>query len=307
MGKRKTAKTGDKALYGSREQLANQGIKKKTDDDNMYNEVDRFHNEKDDDFIRLGEDERQKNNNDDEDEDLAGNTHSVLDLGAGGISSSEEEDDDDDSSSDEEDRFVDKKGENYSSSEDDSDSSDDDDGMIKDDPRNWGKKKSLYYQGDTADLEIGQEEDDAFLEEEAAQEIQQSRFDEMDEDDFVLSGDDEEGGSASKKADDATSRKSKQQHEELQTIRDASKLSKKETRKLLDKQYPGTYERTMLTQRKIGFGWIFIVRHASFLSHFSLLNCCCLCRTTPDDVLLLGHCKRSKGQNRDCNKCIDGQ
>jgi U3 small nucleolar RNA-associated protein 3 len=240
MGKGKTAKTGDKALYGSREQLANQsGNKKKSDDDPMYNEVDRFHNEKDEDFIRLGEDERQ--NNDDEDEDLAGNIHSVLDLGAGGVSS-DEEDDDDDSSSEEENRFVDKKGENYSSSgdSDSSDDDDDDDDMIQEDPRNWGKKKSLYYQGDTADLEIGQEEDDAFLEEEAAQEIQQSRFEEMEEDDFVLSGDDEEGGSSSKKNEDAQASKSK--HEELQTIRDASKLSKKETRKLLDKQYPGTYE-----------------------------------------------------------------
>ena len=85
MGKRKTAKTGDKALYNSREQLANQSnSKKRSDDDPMYDEVDRFHNEKDQDFLRFGEQENQ--NSDDEDADLAGNTHSVLDLGAGCIS-----------------------------------------------------------------------------------------------------------------------------------------------------------------------------------------------------------------------------
>lgn len=234
MGKGKTAKTGDKALYGAREQLANRSAnKKKSDDDRMYDEVDRFHNDRDKDFIRLDEEKNQ--NSDDEDKDLAGNTHSVLDLGVGGTSS-EEDDDDDDSSSDEEDRYVDKNAENYSASED-SDSSDDDDDidMTQADPRNWGKKKSLYYHGDTADLEIGQEEDDAFLEEEAAQEIQKSRFEEMDEDDFILSDDEE--GSSSKKND---AQASKTKHEEMQTIRDVTKLSKKEIRKLLDKQYPGT-------------------------------------------------------------------
>ena len=238
MGKRKTAKTGDKALYNSREQLANQSSsKKRSDDDPMYDEVDRFHNEKDQDFLRFGEQEDQ---NSDEDTDLAGNTHSVLDLGAGGTSS-DEDSDGDDSSSDEEDRFVDKKAENYSSSDgsvsSDGDNDDDID-MAQEDPRNWGKKKSMYYHGDTADLEIGQEEDDAFLEEEAAQEIQKSRFEEMDEDDFMLSDDE---GDAKKSDAQVGADSSKSRHEELQTIRDTSQLSKKETRKLLDKQYPGKY------------------------------------------------------------------
>lgn len=249
MGKGKTAKTGDKALYGSREELASQARNKINkaagdDDDPMYDEVDRFHNEADQDFIKLDDEaDRQRNGSDDEDEDLAGNIHSVMDLGAGGTSSEEEDDDDDDDddSSSEDDgrdknRYADKKAENYSSSDDSDDSSDDDDDddRIQEDPRNWGKKKSQYYHGDTADLEIGQEEDDAFLEEEAAQEIQKSRFEEMDEDDFVLSGDDEE-----KKNDAEAKNESKtNKHEELQTSRDTSKLSKKETRKLLDKQYP---------------------------------------------------------------------
>mmetsp|Transcript_18867 Transcript_18867/g.43507 ORF Transcript_18867/g.43507 Transcript_18867/m.43507 type:complete len:289 (-) Transcript_18867:430-1296(-) len=100
MGKRKTAKTGDKALYGSREKLANEasgGSRNKDDDDPMYDEVDRFHNDRDENFLRLEEEER--GDSDDEDKHLAGNKHSVLDLGAGGTSS----EDDDDSSSDEDD------------------------------------------------------------------------------------------------------------------------------------------------------------------------------------------------------------
>jgi len=242
MGKRKTAKTGDKALYGSREKLANEangGSRNKDDDDPMYDEVDRFHNDRDENFLRLEEEER--GDSDDEDKHLAGNKHSVLDLGAGGTSS---EDDDDSSSDDDAGRDNNRKAGEYSSSseeeEDDVSSSDDDDDddeelNMKEDPRNWGKKKSLYYHGDTADLEIGQEEEDAYLEEEAAQEIQKSRFEEMDEDDFVLSED--EDGASEKKESDGTKSKSTT-HEELTTIRDASKLSKKESRKLLDKQYP---------------------------------------------------------------------
>mmetsp|Transcript_47075 Transcript_47075/g.52436 ORF Transcript_47075/g.52436 Transcript_47075/m.52436 type:complete len:689 (-) Transcript_47075:6636-8702(-) len=253
--KRQTAKTGDKALYKSREKLNERNKKKGDDDDPMYNEIDRFHNEQDQNFIRLGEIDEGKN--DDEDEDLAGNKISVLDLGAGGTSSSEDDDDDDeDDSSSNEDGYNNKDrksrdivaGDNYTSSdsEDMSDNDDDDDeSIIQEDPRNWGKKKSLYYHGDTADLEIGQEENDAFLEEEAIKEIQASRFEDMDEDDFVLS-EDENDDRDSPTGDDETGKESsstkitstKTIHEKLETIRDTSKLTKKETRQLLDKQYP---------------------------------------------------------------------
>mmetsp|Transcript_19451 Transcript_19451/g.54213 ORF Transcript_19451/g.54213 Transcript_19451/m.54213 type:complete len:208 (-) Transcript_19451:673-1296(-) len=129
MGKRKTAKTGDKALYGSREKLANEangGSRNKDDDDPMYDEVDRFHNDRDENFLRLEEEER--GDSDDEDKHLAGNKHSVLDLGAGGTSS---EDDDDSSSDDDAGRDNNRKAGEYSSSseeeEDDVSSSDDDD------------------------------------------------------------------------------------------------------------------------------------------------------------------------------------
>ena len=89
----------------------------------------------------------------------------------------------------------------------------------------------MYYHGDTADLEIGQEEEDAFLEEEAAKEIQKSRFEEMEEDDFVLSGDENEQDDSDKKASGTSEL-------QIKTIRDTSKLSKKEARRLLQKQHP---------------------------------------------------------------------
>jgi U3 small nucleolar RNA-associated protein 3 len=256
--KRNTAKTGDKALYGSREKLQQEANNKKSQlelndvsNDQMYNEVDRFHNDEDQNFIQLENEENERNKDIDEDKDLAGNKMSVLDLGAGGMSSSEE--DDDDSSEDEDNnRSQSRRGaasskknkKNDDMSSDDSEeedlSDDDDDESIvqEDDPRNWGKKKSLYYHGDTADLEIGQEEDDAFLEEEAAKEIQASRFEDMDEDDFVLDDDDQDTNKTDIDAKTSSS-STKIIHEKLETIRDTSKLTKKETRKLLDKQYPG--------------------------------------------------------------------
>lgn len=247
--KRNTAKTGDKALYNSRgkDQDARNKNNKSDDDANnrMYNEIDRFHNEQDQNFIRLGAEE--EDNDDDEDKDLAGNQISVLDLGAGGMSSSEDDDDDDDdddSSSDDED--IDNRNGAHSSSDDgtsdedddNSDSDDDDEedyNMKQGDPRNWGKKKSLYYHGDTADLEIGQEEDDAFLEEEAAKEIQATRFGDMKEDDFVLSEDENDEKDIPTDKDTLSSTV----HEKLQTIRDTSRLTKKETRRIIDKKYPG--------------------------------------------------------------------
>jgi hypothetical protein len=246
--KRNTAKTGDKGLYKSREKLQKKDNNNKidSDDDPMYNEIDRFHNKREEDYLKLDDD--GQNDSDDEDAKAFGaNKESVLDLGAGASSS---EEDGDDSSSDDDDGRQ-KHGKNGSDDDDDDssspDSSDSDDDienikemMEADDPRNWGKKKSLYYHGDTADLEIGQEEEDAFLEEEAAKEIQKSRFEEMEEEDFVLSEDDEGGVNQQKSSE---KEKSSKEHdgtlEKLRTSRDASKLSKKEARELIQKQHPG--------------------------------------------------------------------
>lgn len=164
MGKRrKSAKTGDKAIYGSRGNDDNK-VGKADDDDPTHDKVDRFHNERDENFMRLDDD--PVNNDSEEDDGISGNRH-VMDLGGGGDDSSTEEDED--SSEDEkgqanpqDDDFAAKSGQEDSSSDDDSDSDEDDgdeDEHGLSDPRNWGKKKSLYYHGDTADLEIGQDED----------------------------------------------------------------------------------------------------------------------------------------------------
>jgi U3 small nucleolar RNA-associated protein 3 len=225
MGKRRnTAKTGDKALYSKGRQSTT--TDEVQDDDPMYTKIDRFHNEKDAEFLRLDAGETS-----DPDDGIV-RQQSVMDLGVGGGDSSSEDDDDNDD---------DEEEELHSPQDDDdeeegvvSSDSDDDESINQKmgDPRNWGRKKSDYYHGDTADLEIGQEEEDAFLEEEAAKEVQAARFKEMTEDDFVLS-DDEEGRPSSEKKPSTEDSK-----EELFASRDLSKLSVKDKRKLLNKQHP---------------------------------------------------------------------
>jgi U3 small nucleolar RNA-associated protein 3 len=257
MGKRRnTAKTGDKAIYKGRSPKHDVSKKRRIGadhDDNIYNEIDRFHHEREqEEFIRFGDAEND-GDDDHDDKDLIGNKEAVLDLGVGGdINSSDDEDGDgdDDNSSVEQQRNAkdgasgggDSSSDSDSFSGSDSDDDDDDDDDIKnlkeqikaasEDPRKWGKKKSMYYHGDTADLEIGQEEEDAYLEEEAAKEVQASRFQEMDEDDFVLS--DHEDDPKARDVSEGTTVRT----EKLNSLRDISKLSKKEAKKLLRKQHP---------------------------------------------------------------------
>lgn len=88
--------------------------------------------------------------------------------------------------------------------EDDEDDDDEDD---EDDPKSkkWGKKKT-YWTGDTADLEIGQEIEDAYAEEEAAKELQQQKLKRMKKKDFYddleASGDDEDEEEEEEEADE---------------------------------------------------------------------------------------------------------
>lgn len=49
----------------------------------------------------------------------------------------------------------------------------------------WGKKKKTYWQGDTADLEIGQEMDDAIEEEEAVKDLHREKVKRMKASDFM--------------------------------------------------------------------------------------------------------------------------
>jgi U3 small nucleolar RNA-associated protein 3 len=216
--KRNTAKTGDSAIYKGRDNVVKNVNAEDGDDDQMNDRVERFNNAKEEEFLKLDGPVSDDSEDDGEKEEA------VMDLGVGGESSDESSQD-----SDEEDDVVknarhvdsDQSGEEELSSSDD-----DDEEEELEDVRDWGKKKAAYYNGDTADLEIGQDEEDAYLEEEAAKEVQAARYEDMSEDDFVLSDNDED----KKEAGD--------EDVELSSARDVLKLSLKDKRKVLDKQHP---------------------------------------------------------------------
>jgi U3 small nucleolar RNA-associated protein 3 len=109
-----------------------------------------------------------------------------------------------------------------------SDDDDDDDQMEEEGVMDWGQKKSSYFGGDTADLEIGQDEEDAYLEEKAAKEVLNARYENMDEDDFILSDND----------DDQDKPSSNKEVEAIQNSRDLKKLSRAAKRKLLQSHHP---------------------------------------------------------------------
>ena len=232
MGKRRnTAKTGDKKIYRQsvKEQQGDDDADhdRSDDDDPMYDRVDRFHNAKDQqDFLKLdtGDDDGGGSSSSDNDE----REEAVMDLGLGGG-----DDDDDESSSSSDDDDKESKHEDDSEPEnhvDDLSSSGDETTTTT---RMWKKTcetgvgESLRTIWDTADLEIGQDEEDAVLEEQAAKEVQAARYDEMSEDDFVLS-DTEEHASQDDGEGDL----------DVSAARNVSKLSLKDKQKLLDRQHP---------------------------------------------------------------------
>jgi U3 small nucleolar RNA-associated protein 3 len=230
--KRNTAKTGDKALYSKRGE--DDAGPKKDDADPMYDEIDQFHKDKDADYLKL---DGGGEPSDSEDDDGMTHQHNIMDLGAGGgdddsASSSSDDDDqgrvgqaahhDDDEDSDSEEASM-------------ASSSDDEEEAISD-PRQWGRKKSTYYHGDTADLEIGQDQEDAFLEEEAAKEVQKARLADMTEDDFVLSDNDDDQ-QEEKETDKKATKEQPMMEQDLAKTRDLFKFKKKDKRKLLQKQH----------------------------------------------------------------------
>lgn len=237
--KRNTAKTGDKSIYasrGNRESVA----QKYVDDDNMYNDVDRYNNARDD----LQDDVLNFDKNDDqyEEEGLQNDVENVFDLGIGQSDDDSSSDDTSTSSSDEVEKH--REGEETQNSDDDGISVDDDssiEGMEeipKADLLNWGKRKKDYYNGDTADLEIGQEIEDAELEEEAGKEILKTRLEGMTEADYLL--DEEE-------ADDDRSLEDEKKTDTARDISDTmhsskrrkfEKLSKSEKVKIMSKNHP---------------------------------------------------------------------
>jgi len=265
MGRRSrhSAKTGDAALYGSRgdgdgggeEPLrGGRGNKRKddSDDDAMYDEVDRHYNRKEaerEEFLRL-DGGAEDGSSEEEDDGITRGREGVFDLGVGGS------DDEDESSSGSEDEDESPSG-RVGSSDDASSSSDDDDSIPDEsdlrglksgeDVLDWGKRKSAYYHGDTADIEIGQAEEDAELEEEAGREVLRKRMEGMDEDDFRLDDDEEE------EDDDVdekkTSKDEKGREEKAETLPTAkavgsatssklARLSKSDRRRLLGAAHP---------------------------------------------------------------------
>ena len=255
MGRRSrhSAKSGDQAMYKSRTSQDNDNnIRSRdgSDDDEMYDEVDRFHNRKEEEFLQLGghgDSDDNDGSSSSEDDGVTKGREGVFDLGVGGSS------DEDDSDDDEEEDMVEasrskKEAVMLASSSDDDDSEDEDE--KKSNLLNWGAKKHSYYHGDTADLEIGQDVDDAYLEEEAGREVEKARLEDMEEGDFMLDDGDEEDTEEvemvkPKKKKQKKSSSSRQQGDEVETIlqpskniKQMSKLSKKEKIKLLKANHP---------------------------------------------------------------------
>jgi U3 small nucleolar RNA-associated protein 3 len=249
---RNTAKTGDVAIYKSRDDEISSSNKKK-DDDNMYNEVDRFHNANNDlqdDMLKF---DTNDSSDDDDLDDQVNQKENVFDLGLDDDDSSEDDDDTDNSDNSDTDdgsvgnvkqtRNARNSDETPSESDDDDDSSMDDFEIPETDVLNWGKRKKDYYHGDTADLEIGQEVEDAELEEEAGREVLKTRMEGMTEDDFMLDDDDDDDGSESDQSDiDPKGDKGKSNTLSSAITstmqKNLSKLSKKEKIKLMQKTHP---------------------------------------------------------------------
>lgn len=251
MGKgrrRNTAKTGDKALYAKRSNQEGSKDRSKDDDaadadDDMYDRVDRHHNRLEQDFLRLNGQE-QGSDDDDDDDGNYNNIRPVMDLGIGASDDEDSDDDDESSSEDGEGKDSSKAkaarahaddddDEAATSDDDDDDDNDDDDEEEEpEDVRDWGKRKASYYHGDTADLEIGQDQDDAFLEEEAAREIHKARMTTLAEEDFEIDdeGDDEEGADEQGKGGAAGALSA--------SSRGAHRLTRREKRKIIERQSP---------------------------------------------------------------------
>ena len=211
---RHSAKTGDQNLYKSRTTSSSIKRDDNSDDDAMYNEVERHYNKHidvNDDYLRLDGGEESE-----EDDGVTTKREGVFDLGMDDDESSDQESD---SSEDEEPAIQRQLSEDEDSSDDESDEEPETNVF------NWGSKKHSYHHGDTADLEIGQDEDDALLEEEAGKEVQLARLEDMEEDDFML----DTGAESSIKE---TSKKSRGKK------REKSALSRKDKMKLMKSTHP---------------------------------------------------------------------
>mmetsp|Transcript_31827 Transcript_31827/g.62364 ORF Transcript_31827/g.62364 Transcript_31827/m.62364 type:complete len:721 (-) Transcript_31827:1158-3320(-) len=264
---RHSAKTGDKSIYKSRPATSSHRDDDDSDQDPMYNEVERHYNRKqrqEEEFLQLDQEDGPVDSDEEEDDGITTNREGVFDLGIGGSS---EEEDDDGSESDENENEKARLNRRQapvaasSSEDDDEDSESDDDGEDeaggKSKVLNWGTKKSDYYHGDTADLEIGQDVEDAYLEEVAGREVEKARLGVMEDEDFMLDGGDEAGSAEEGDSDEEEELKKpskKKRKESMHTAAPSSskteiqsiqknkqnlrKLSKKDQLKFIQSQHP---------------------------------------------------------------------
>ena len=258
MGRRSrhSAKTGDQSLYKNRNNnnTSNNQDNDNSDNDPMYDEVDRYNNKLQEDYLKLDISDNEDDSSEEEDDGITTKREGVFDLGMDDDEGDSSSDYDNDSSEeDDDDRQTKQKdteqASSSSSSSDNSDSEQEDNKTSK--LFNWGTTKSSYYHGDTADLEIGQSVNDAYLEEEAGREVELARLDELDEMDFMLDGDEDDGdgnGGSEEEVEKGLSskkRKSKSKSSTAATLitkkkqtSSSKKLSTKEKLKILKSQHP---------------------------------------------------------------------
>lgn len=198
MGKRRSrlsVKTGDKSHSKN---LSLKGVtventlrNNNDDEDGMFDEVDAYHNRKeaklDEDFVKFDGGETSSSEEEDDDGIVRGREQ-VLDLGIPASSSDEEDEEsgaDEDAESDEGDVGSVTSGSDGAPSTSSSDEMEDDEGENPlDSILDWGGKKRGYYGGDTGGLDSSKDFEDAYLEEQAAKEVQKARYGAMSEDDF---------------------------------------------------------------------------------------------------------------------------
>lgn len=196
-GRRNTAKTGDQSLKKKGLQL-HEAKKKAT---NYDEDLDDFHQRREEDFLALdAKDRRDKEESDDEE--------GIMNLGDDMSSSSSEE-----SISSDENEAPDLEGLEPAESSDDEQQEEE-----LDDIRDWGKKANYYHSG----VDDEGEEDDDELEEQAAKELQATKLSTMIEDDFVISDDEDDGAATTTSQSKSTASEPASRKDLLKKVRKSS-------------------------------------------------------------------------------------
>ncbi|KAL7555024.1 LOW QUALITY PROTEIN: hypothetical protein ACHAWF_018619 [Thalassiosira exigua] len=247
MGRRSrhSAKTGDRSIYRSRATGAGPDDAG-SDDDPVHDEVDRYHNrreEAEENYLKLDGDDDGEGDESSEDDGITKRREGVFDRG----SSNEEEDDegDDDDEEDEREarcttqrRAAALEAAMASSSDNDSDDDgEEDEGGKSSDLLNWGTRSSRTSTGTRPTWRSGRTSRTHI-----SRRRRGGRSDAMDDADFLLGGD----GGGEKEEEEVRERKPKKKkktkEDKVETVRAAVKssrqLSRKERSKLLKANHP---------------------------------------------------------------------